>query len=260
MADAARIQRGAAGVYERSVLILDQPNSGLGEQALGLIAMGIRPYYANNLDDAIFLAGEHRQRISAFAAPTPVMLQHLDVVRRELLAQIGLPLACAVPIGGDPSDEERARLAAVGVRWGAFDSLSAREIRCVLSLALSHGDRTETRRDPRVPLHLPVEVTTSERSFRADLMDLSANGGYVASRSPLKPGTPLSLAFALGEKAIALKAEVRWRTALDGGFAGWLEAGMGVEFSQLTYETRTTQRRYVDEVLGRFAVVPAKAS
>jgi hypothetical protein len=247
-------------VYERSVLILDQPNAGLGEQALGLIAMGIRPYYAANLDDAIFLAGEHRQRISAFAAPTPVMLQHLDVVRRELLAQIGLPLACAVPIGGNPSDEERARLAAVGVRWGAFDSLSAREIRCVLSLALSQGDRTEPRRDARIPLHLPVEVTTSERSFRADLMDLSPNGAYVASRSPLKPGTPLSLAFTLGEKTVAVKAEVRWRTALDGGFAGWLEAGMGVQFGQVTYEVRATLRHHIDGALARFAVAPAKAS
>lgn len=247
-------------VYERSVLILDQPDSGLGEQALGLIAMGISPYYANNLDDAIFLAGEHRQRISAFAAPTAVMLEHLELVRKELLAQIGLPLACAVPVGGHPSEEERARLAAAGVRWSAFDSLSAREIRCVLSLALSHGDRSEVRRDPRVPLLLPVEVTTSERTFRAELMDLSANGAYIASRSPLKPGTQLTLAFDADGKPVSVRAEVRWRTSLDGGFAGWLEAGMGVLFSQVPYESRAAIRRHVEGILKRFEIVPAKAS
>jgi uncharacterized protein (TIGR02266 family) len=246
-------------VYERSVLILDRPDAGLGEQALGLIAMGIRPYYASNLDEAIVLAGEHRQRISALAAPTAVMLEHLELVRQELLAQLGLPIACAVPIGGQPSAAERARLAAAGVRWSAFDSLSAREIRCVLSLALSQGDRAEVRRDPRIPVSLPVEVTTRERTFRAELMDLSANGAYIASRSPLKPGTPLGLAFGLDEQPVSVSAEVRWRTPLDGGFAGWLEAGMGVQFGEAAHAARTTIRRYVEAVLKRFEVAPARA-
>jgi uncharacterized protein (TIGR02266 family) len=247
-------------LYERSVLILDQPHSGLGEQTLGLIAMGINPYYANNMDDAIYLAGEHRQRIAAFAAPTAVMLEQLEVVRRELLAQIGLPLACAVPIGGQPSADERSRLAAAGVRWSAFDSISARELRCVLALALSQADKQEARKEPRVPVVLPVEVTTSERTFRAELHDLSAGGAYVASRSTLKPGTPLTLTFAPGEKPVTVKAEVRWRTSLDGGFAGWLEAGMGVELVQLPYEPRAAIRRYVGGILKRFEIAPAKPS
>jgi hypothetical protein len=247
-------------LYERSVLILDQPNSGLGEQALGLIAMGISPYYANNLDDAIFLAGEHRNRIGAFAAPTAVMLDQLELVRKELLAQLGLPLACAVPVGGQPSSEERARLAAAGVRWSAFDSLSARELRCVFALALSQSDRQEERREPRVPVLLPVDVTTNERTFRAELTDLSACGAYIASRSPLKQGTPLTLAFTADERRVTIGAEVRWRTALDGGFAGWLDAGMGVQFQQLTYEGRAAVRRQVGAILRRFEVAPAKVS
>jgi hypothetical protein len=247
-------------VYERSVLILDQPDSGLGEHALGLIAMGISPYYANSLDDAIYLAGEHRQRIAAFAAPTPVLLDQLELVRKELLAQIGLSLACAVPVGGSPSPEERARLAAAGVRWGAFDSLSAREVRCVFSLALSQGDRQEVRRDPRVPVTIPVAVTTSERTFRAELTDLSVGGAYVASRSPLKPGTPLKLSFLADEQSVEVPAEVRWRTALDGGFAGWLDAGMGAQFGTVAAEARAAIRRHVTSILQRFEVAAPKAS
>jgi hypothetical protein len=243
-------------LYERSVLILDQPNSGMGEQALGLIAMGIQPYYANNLDDAIFLAGEHRQRIAAFAAPTAVLLAQLELVRKELLAQIGLPLACAVPVGGQPSAAERARLAAAGVRWSAFDALSARELRCVFSLALSQGDKNEARKEPRVPVALPALVTTSERSFRAELSDLSASGAYIVSRGALKTGTPLTLAFDADEKPVALKAEVRWRTSLDGGFAGWLDAGMGVEFANAPYEARAAIRRHIAAILKRFEVAP----
>ena len=247
-------------MYERSVLILDEPDSGMGERALGLIAMGINPYYANNLDDAIFLAGEHRQRIGAFAAPTHVMLEQLELVRKELLSQIGLPLACAVPVGGHPSDAERARLSTAGVRWSAFDSLNPREIRCVLALALSQADKREVRKAPRVPVVLPVDVTTSERTFRAELHDLSTGGAYIASRSTLKPDTPLTLDFVAGDKAVTMRAEVRWRTALSGGFAGWLEAGMGVEFARVTYEASAAVRRHVGTILQRFAVVPEKAS
>jgi uncharacterized protein (TIGR02266 family) len=247
-------------VYERSVLIFDDPSCSLGDTSLGLIALGVNPYYAHSLDDAMFLAGEHRQRIGAFAAPTALLLAKLELIRKELLAPIGLPIACAVPIGGVPSAEERARLAAAGVRWGAFDSTNARELRFLLSLALSQADRAEVRREPRFPVHLKVDVTTDERTFRASLADLSANGAYLAARSPLKPGTRLKLCFELDDSRVEVGAEVRWRTALDGGFAGWLDAGMGVEFTQVAYEVRAVIRRYLGEMLQRFALDPSHAA
>ena len=90
------------------------------------------------------------------------------------------------------------------------------------------------------------------RSFRASLSDLSLSGAYVASRSPLRQGTPLKLAFTLGDARVELRAEVKWRTALDGGFAGWLESGMGVVFVQPPYEARTVLRRHTTAVVQRF--------
>ena len=247
-------------MYERSVLIFDDPSCSLGDTSLGLIALGVSPYYANNLDDAMFLAGEHRQRIGAFAAPTALLLEKLELIRKELLAPIGLPIACAVPIGGAPTPDERARLAAAGIRWGAFEATSALELRLLVSLALSEGDRNETRREPRLPVQLKVDVTTDERTFRAALTDLSANGAYLSARSPLKPGTRLTLAFTLDEQRVEVGAAVRWRTALDGGFAGWLDVGMGIEFTQLAYETRAVIRRYLTSWIQRFELAPAAAA
>jgi uncharacterized protein (TIGR02266 family) len=244
-------------VYDRSVLILDSHDWLLGDTALGLIALGLRPYYANNLGDAIFLAGEHRTRIGAFAAPTALLLDQLGTIRKELLAAIGLPIACTIPIGGAPGAAERAQLAAAGVRWGAFEPTSARELRFLLSLALSQADRNESRRELRFPVNLPVDVTTEERTFRASVTDLSASGAYIASRSPLKPGTPLSLSLVLGESAIEARAEVRWRTALEGGFAGWLDPGMGVELVQVAYEARAAIRRFLGAEMQRFEIESA---
>jgi uncharacterized protein (TIGR02266 family) len=243
-------------VYERSVLILDSPDSGLGDTAIGLIAMGVSAYYCNNLDDAVWLGTEHRARIGALAAPVTFLTARLDHIRKELLTQIGLPVACAIPVGAAPSETERKTLALAGVRWGAFEPCSPRELRFVLSLALSSSDRKEARREPRIPCELEVEVTTEGRSFLASLNDLSQSGAYIASRSPLKQGTPLRLAFTLDAARIELRAEVKWRTALDGGFAGWLEPGMGVEFVQPPYETRAVLRRHVAAVAQRFELSP----
>ncbi len=245
-------------MYERSVLIYDDPASTLGDTSLGLIALGVNPYYANNLGDAMFLAGEHRKRIGAFAAPTALLLEQLEMIRKELLAPIGLPVGCALPIGGEPSPEERARLAAAGVRWGAFAATNARELRFLIALALSYTDRSEPRHEPRFPVHLRVDVTTEERTFRASLSDLSANGAYISARSPLKAGTPLRLAFELDQKRVEVAAAVRWRTALDGGFAGWLDAGMGVAFTQVAYEDRATIRRHLGAMLQRFELAPGE--
>ncbi|MBM4382076.1 MAG: PilZ domain-containing protein [Deltaproteobacteria bacterium] len=246
-------------MYERAVLIFDHPHASLGDIAVGLISMGIHPHYANNLDDAIWLASEHRTRIGALAAPTTLLVDKLELIRKEVLAQNGVPIACAIPIGSQPSPSELEKLANAGVRWGVFDPHTPRDLRFIIALAMSSSDKSELRRDPRVPCELPVDVTTVERTFRASLIDLSTGGAYIASRSPLKPGTPLTLAFEIDTMKLSVKAEVKWRTSLDGGFAGWLDAGMGVEFSGVAYEAKAAIRRHVTMVTQRFELKPAAA-
>ena len=239
-------------MYDRAVLILDTTSASLGDIALGLIAMGIHPYYANNVDDAIFLAAEHRSRIGAVAAPTELLIEHLDVIRKDVLAEHGVPIASVVPIGNEPSPSERELLVNAGLRFGAFGSHSPRDLRFVIALAISSSDRREARREMRVPCELKVEVTTGERTFRASLADLSTGGAYIASRSPLRPGTPLQLAFDVGATRVSTRAEVKWRTALDGGFAGWLDAGMGVAFVECSEEARGAILRHVGDLTRRF--------
>jgi uncharacterized protein (TIGR02266 family) len=245
------------GVYERAVLIFDYPHANLGDIAVGLISMGLHPHYANNIDDAIWLAAEHRSRIGALATPTTLLVDKLEVIRKEVLAQNGVPISSAIPIGSQPTPSERERLANAGVRWGVFDPHTPRDLRFIIALAMSTSDKRELRKDPRVPCALPVDVTTGERTFRASLIDLSAGGAYIASRSPLKPGTPLTLTFEIGATRVTVTAAVKWRTSLDGGFAGWIDAGMGVEFAGIAYEAKAAIRRHVAGVLQRFELKPA---
>ena len=241
-------------MYERSILILDGPDRMLGDAALGLIAMGIHPHYSTDLDEMIWLAKEHHQRVGALALPAALLLERLEPIRKRLLEPLSLPLACAIPLGPRASANELERLALAGVRWAAFDPIAPRELRFVLALALSFADGAEVRRTQRVPVDLPVTVSTGESTFGAALRDLSPGGAYVGTRAPLRAGTALRLSFRLGDALIEAPAEVRWRTALDGGFAGWLDADMGVAFGELPLNVLEALTRFAAEAEQRFAL------
>ena len=88
----------------------------------------------------------------------------------------------------------------------------------MIALAISSSDRREARREMRVPCELKVEVTTGERTFRASLADLSTGGAYIASRSPLRPGTPLQLAFDVGATRAADGADTDSVEVAGAGF------------------------------------------
>jgi len=247
-------------LYERSILILDSPGCALGDFSLGLLSLGMHPHHSFDLDELILLAGEHRARVGALAVDGAQLCGELERIRKELLEPNGLTLACAVPVGPALSAEERRRLSLAGVQWAAFDPITPRELRFVLALALASTDSRESRASARVPVELPVQVSTGERTFRATLHDLSFGGAYVAARSPLKQGTRLGLDFELDGVRIQASAEVRWRTALDGGFAGWLDPGMGVCFGAFTPEAEAALVRFIATAERRFLLTAARES
>ncbi len=246
-------------MYERSILILDSPNCALGDFALGLIAMGLHPHHALELDDLVRLAEERREFAGALAAPAQLLIDQLGRIRKELLEPLGLPLECAIPVGPRPNDAEIAQLAEAGVRWAAFEPASPRELRYVFSLALSFADGADSRTEPRVPIESSVDVSTGERVFRASLRDVSRNGAYIAARSPLRTGTKLTLKFALDGEPLETPCEVRWRTSLDGGFAGWLDAGMGVQFVGLSPEAEAALAAFAAKSEQRFLLTPPES-
>jgi len=239
-------------VYERSILILDSPGCALGDFSLGLLSLGLHPHHSFDLDELILLASEHRARVGALAASGSVLCSQLERVRKELLEPAGLSLACAVPVGPRVSPAELEKLRLAGVRWAAFEPIRPRELRFVLTLALALADGREARTSARVPIELPAEVSTGERTFRATLHDIATGGTYIAARSPLKPGTKLRLKFVLDSESIETAAEVRWRTALDGGFAGWLDPGMGVSFEELAPAAQKVLARFAEAAERRF--------
>lgn len=113
-------------------------------------------------------------------------------------------------------------------------------------------DAPDKRRYRRLRAEMQVELSvlhaTPEMTGKLEGMirNLSENGAYVPTPSPLPAGTIVSLAFRLAEK------EGAWIRAV--GVVRWVEEtrasrGMGVQFLQVTTEDRSQLRDYVDDAM-----------
>lgn len=99
----------------------------------------------------------------------------------------------------------------------------------------------EHRRYRRVKLVIQVDCEVLERTEVAVTRDLSAGGMFINARHPVPVDTDLSLTFRLypTEPAIKCRAKVMFsRVGL----------GMGVQFLDLSAETRQMLQKFVDEV------------
>jgi CheY-like chemotaxis protein len=79
--------------------------------------------------------------------------------------------------------------------------------------------KVRSRKAPRVPVSLNVQIKSGDRSLEACARDISKNGIYVKSKSPLDVGAPVELCLSLpdGQKVPVLGKVKRVQQGADGG-------------------------------------------
>jgi uncharacterized protein (TIGR02266 family) len=103
----------------------------------------------------------------------------------------------------------------------------------------------------RFSLRLPIPITENRSDLEGRLIgfakNISAGGLFVQTREPLGMGSKVSITFSLpsGEMKVNCRAEVVWRRARDPYSA--YEAGMGLKFLDLDYQTQTLIDSFVRE-------------
>lgn len=219
--------------YDRSALVFDSADSALGAVALGLVAVGLDPFYANDEDELVLLAHEQRDRIAALVVPGTLPVERLDAVTRRVGSLLPGGSA-AVVVVAPPRD--RALLGALrerGIRWVVFAPYDGSELRFAVAAALASGAALEPRSGLRVPIRLPASVCHAGCARSGEITNLSVGGAYLTLAEPPGPGAALSIEFPIGERMLSVQAVVAHRS--DGARLGpGCGPGMGVAFSGLS--------------------------
>lgn len=153
-------------------------------------------------------------------------------------------------LGWHPTSRPQT-MRALAADWRGMigELLALEQSRSSIRIDLGAPDK---RRYRRLRSEMQVEVSvlhaTPEMTGKLEGMvgNISENGAYVPTRTPLPVGTIVSLSFRLAENREA------WIRAI--GVVRWLEEtrasrGMGVQFIQVTTEDRTQLREFVDDVM-----------
>jgi uncharacterized protein (TIGR02266 family) len=109
----------------------------------------------------------------------------------------------------------------------------------------NHDQAAERRKDPRLPISVPVRCDNQNRFIEGFSEDLSLSGVFVATEAPPAIDDVVYLWFerpSVQSVPLAMAAKVRWhRVESDGKISGF-----GAEFADLTPEALVLLREILD--------------
>jgi CheY-like chemotaxis protein len=105
------------------------------------------------------------------------------------------------------------------------------------------------RRDIRMPCREKAKFRAFGLTLSGEILDLSANGTYIATDYEVKTGTVLDIAFALTDgnrTMIQTKGRVAWVNSRESRKNPKVPVGFGVEFFAMAVELREALKSYVE--------------
>lgn len=242
---------GRVSRYERFAMILDPGCEKLGGAALGLIARGIDPLYAGDVDEALLLLAEER-RVGALVLPGTLSLATFDAVLDRIASRLAARTAAVVVVA---PPRERTLLRALrdrNIRWVVRTPFDGAELRFAVAAALASEDELDVRSGLRVPIRLPARLEIGGGLREAEIRDLSFCGAYMALPEPPPVGELLSLELAVGDRR--LRSDARVVHCLSEYEAGRAEGepGIGVHFQSLGEPERRVLECFVQARIDSF--------
>ena len=152
------------------------------------------------------------------------------------------------------SEEKTDSLRELGISWRICEPYEERDLRFVVSLAMSkdHGD--DRRKTLRIPTEIPTTVFMGRHRKDVIVCDLSLGGAYFACPHPFMPESQLSIEIPLPEGTFLAKGEVRNAKTADVTGRADVPDGMGVEFSRFNEKSMNLLRGYVESWIARFTL------
>jgi uncharacterized protein (TIGR02266 family) len=112
-----------------------------------------------------------------------------------------------------------------------------------------YGDKDSPRVCPRVPTDIPVIFSSVRGTFDGSILNVSETGAYIHSVEDMQPGENVELKFSLfgDERTIEAEGKIVWVNSLDDKES--LFNGMGVHFTKISTESRSSIASFVESQL-----------
>jgi hypothetical protein len=239
---------------ERSALIVDDPETRLGEVSLRLLRLGIDVFYTKDLDEAQLLARQEAPRIGAVVFPPDLDAAALAGLARRIGASRRGVAPTLLVVGEEPDAERKAALRASGIERALFEPYDESTLRFVVNAAVHGGSEGDPRRETRVPVTLRGRVYMGLRRKDVLVSTLSAAGAYLETPHPDEPGSQLRIELDLPGDGGPLFAKARVEYVPDPNARRGLPMGMGVVFQPLAGPDEARLRAFIHEQAQRFVV------
>jgi len=238
--------------YERYALILDAETTPLGQAAMRLVELGVDVLYAKDPDEAVLLARQESARLGGVLIPTSLDLGPGAGLLRRLCSGLDAGHGSLVVAGVEPEAEALADLQRQAVQWCLWEPYDERELRFVLTAAMSLEHEHDRRKHLRLPTAIETTVFMGRHPKPCVVHDLSVAGAYLAAPDPFLTGSILSIDIALPDGGVLGKARVvRDKTSEVEG-RGDVPDGMGIVFTSLAPGSEEHLHDFVNSSIRRF--------
>lgn len=238
--------------YERFALIIDPEASTLGSVSVRLLNLGIDLLYAANLDEAMLLAAQESQRLGAVLIPSSFEIDLIEDLVSRVCSRLAAGPRALVVAGPERESDFVECLRQQGVEWAVCEPYSDRELRFVMTAAMSIGHTGERRKHPRIPTDIETNVFMGRHRKRVVVHDLSVTGAYFATPHPFLEDSRISLDIPLPTGRVLGNGLVANAKTADKPGRPDVPDGMGVAFQDLSTESYERLHEFVEGWIDRF--------
>ena len=154
-----------------------------------LLELGIDVLYANDVDEAALLARQESDRLGAVLIPTSFDPKDVAHLLARVCSQLAAGARSLVLVGLEPDPALVEDLRGEGVRWCLWEPYHERELRFVMTAAMSSDHSGDRRKNLRIPTAIPTAVFMGRHRKDVTVHDLSVTGAYLAGPNPFLEGS-----------------------------------------------------------------------
>jgi hypothetical protein len=150
-------------------------------------------------------------------------------------------------MGPRPPEAGRQKLRSAGVEWALYGAFSDTELRFVLNQAFHDAEKSDLRRDPRIPTPLTAKVRAATGVKVAMVYNLSQGGAYLETLRPSQAGVRVRVELPLPSGTLEIDSTVMSTNVTGNLRRENLPRGMGVRFDGLSADAEAALAHYIEE-------------